>query len=112
MAENVGSEFHSENQVLAACRYALAKEIAFDPSVRQSLRAHFVSNATVSTEPTKRGQKDIDRMHPYWRFKRLVHKPIGKMKGVDFLHILTAEKKTIDHIIHWHTPSRPRRTGF
>jgi hypothetical protein len=46
-------------------RTVMAKELAFEPLVRQALRAKYLIHAVVSTSPTPRGLKEIDAFHPY-----------------------------------------------
>jgi transcription elongation factor SPT6 len=46
-------------------RDVMAKEIAFEPLVREALREQFIAHAVVNTELTLRGMKEIDPFHPY-----------------------------------------------
>jgi transcription elongation factor SPT6 len=59
-------EFLDVESVLKASRHVLAREIAFDPHVRTSLRSTFYDHVEISTFPTPKGRKDIDRHHDYF----------------------------------------------
>lgn len=63
-ADNV--DFVDVESVLKAARYAMAREIACDPHVRQSLRNTFYDHAKISTYPTPKGIKEIDRDHDFF----------------------------------------------
>eukprot|EP01103_Thecamoeba_quadrilineata_P002191 TRINITY_DN12187_c0_g1_i1.p1 TRINITY_DN12187_c0_g1~~TRINITY_DN12187_c0_g1_i1.p1 ORF type:complete len:1503 (+),score=258.15 TRINITY_DN12187_c0_g1_i1:257-4510(+) len=87
-------EFSDPESVLKACRLILAKEVAYDPHVRQALRPFFYERATVTTQPTLKGKKEIDEYHVYMGIKRLYRKPYSEFRsGHQFLEILKAEKE-------------------
>ncbi|ELR24047.1 S1 RNA binding domain containing protein [Acanthamoeba castellanii str. Neff] len=87
-------EFVDVESVLKASRYVLAREIAYDPHVRTSLRSTFYDHVEVSTFPTPKGRKEIDRLHEYFNVKRLEKKPIWAFKdSAQFLQIVKAEKE-------------------
>lgn len=91
--EYICPEFNNSEAVLKAARYALAQEIAVDPSVRQSLRITYESKVEISTTPTLKGKKDIDVFHPYKIVSRIERKPADKFLNDQFLLILKAEKE-------------------
>ncbi len=66
LIENNNSEFVTAEAVLKAARYVLARELAFDPHVRQSLRNTYHEHAEVSTYPTPKGKKEVDWYHAYF----------------------------------------------
>jgi transcription elongation factor SPT6 len=68
-------EFVDIESVLKACRYVLAREIAYDPHVRTSLRSTFYDHVEVSTFPTTKGRKEIDRLHEYFVRKNIPPPP-------------------------------------
>jgi transcription elongation factor SPT6 len=68
-------EFVDIGSVLKACRYVLAREIAYDPHVRTSLRSTFYDHVEVSTFPTTKGRKEIDRLHEYF-VRKIIPPPI------------------------------------
>lgn len=84
--------FLEADAVLRACRHIQAKEIAFEPRVRQWLRPRYAQAALLSTVATPRGKKELDAWHPHRAVKRLLNKPIAALRNsTQFLQILQAE---------------------
>jgi len=80
--------------VLRATRDMLAMEIAYEPHVRQVIRAAFQKGVVVSTTATEKGKQTIDTVHPYHGLQYLVDKSIHDFTGsAQFLLLEKAEKE-------------------
>jgi transcription elongation factor SPT6 len=81
-------------QVIANCRAFLARQIANDPYVRNSVRDIYTERLTVSTFPTEeKGIEEITYWHPFRNVKRLEKVPLSEFRHSDlFALILDAEK--------------------
>eukprot|EP01130_Rhizamoeba_saxonica_P014788 TRINITY_DN6498_c0_g1_i1.p1 TRINITY_DN6498_c0_g1~~TRINITY_DN6498_c0_g1_i1.p1 ORF type:complete len:1391 (-),score=418.40 TRINITY_DN6498_c0_g1_i1:106-4233(-) len=90
--EYITTSLNSVEDVLKACRFILAKEVAYDPQVRQAIRRVYWNYARISTEPTTMGKRAIDSFHRYRVIKRLKDKPADEFKADQFMMILEAEK--------------------
>ena len=75
-ARYVCEEFPTETEVEIAVRKVLCTELAAEPSVRKSVRDHYRHNATLSTEPTKKGIEVITPFHELFGLHKLDRKPI------------------------------------
>lgn len=87
-----GSRFQSRDAVLKAAIYMFSREISCDPLVRQTVRKFYFENAVINVRPTTIGMKEIDENHPCYRFKFLTNKPVSRLEGEQFLHLINAEK--------------------
>eukprot|EP00736_Rhodelphis_marinus_P000835 Rmarinus@m.21630 len=84
----------TEQQVIdGACEVA-ALELAYDPVLREYLRAFFWTHGLVSTAPTEKGKIELDSWHPLGGVRRLTDKPVGAFQGsIQFALIKLAEKE-------------------
>jgi len=62
---SVSVEFGTEDLVLQAAKTLLAKEIGYYPAIRKFARETALAMATISTQPTPIGKREIDVFHPY-----------------------------------------------
>ena len=64
---------------------SFAKELASDPFVREALSRFCWKRATISSNPTKAGVKEIcsDPTHPFFGVHRFVKKPVRSFSEVD-----------------------------
>lgn len=86
------SRFQTKEAVLKAANFMYSKEISSDPLVRKIVRKYYFENAVINIKPTSIGMKEIDENHPCYAFKFLKNKPVTRLVGDQFLHIITAEK--------------------
>ena len=72
------SEQNSEEmKVLSGgCDFA-ASELAAQPYVRSIFKNHFYQYGSVKTQPTEKGNKDLDVFHPSYRVKRINDEPVS-----------------------------------
>ncbi len=80
--------------LLSMCRELLAHLVANDPYVRESIRAAYLENGSISTHPTERGVEEIAYWHEYRDVKRLEGVPFKDFQTSElFVRILRAEKE-------------------
>ncbi|KAG9508769.1 Transcription elongation factor SPT6, partial [Fragariocoptes setiger] len=87
-----GSKFRTKEEILRAARYMYAKEIAFDPLVRQTVRKYYFDNAVINVRPTKVGMKELDENHPIYTYKYLKNFSVSKLTRDQFVQLTAAEK--------------------
>ena len=80
-----------------ACDY-YALTIGTHPYIKKLLWKHYVDNATLSTEPTQKGLKDLDINHELYKTKRILNRKVSSFfendnKGCDYMDILSSEKQ-------------------
>ncbi len=68
-----------EESVLKAARTLAAIELAYEPSVRASMRATFRANATFSSSPTAKGVEIIGPFHDLFGIHCIRNKPLYEM---------------------------------
>lgn len=90
-----GIRFPNRDSVLQAAVYMFSREISCDPTVRQTVRKHYFENAVINVKPTTLGMKEIDENHPCYTLKFLKNKPVARLVGENFLHIVNAEKDNL-----------------
>ena len=73
------------------CRF-LAAEIANYPYIKSFARKFFNQYATLTTTPTDEGKKELEALHPSYRVKRIIKKPIDSFDNDLFLDIVENEK--------------------
>ncbi len=95
VAPYVRREFgQTAESLLSICRELLAHQVASDPYVRESIRAAYLENGSVSTHPTERGVEEIAYWHEYRDVKRLEGVPFKDFENSElFVRILRAEKE-------------------
>jgi transcription elongation factor SPT6 len=75
--------FDSADKVLRGAMHMVAVELASEPAVRAAVRRLFSQHATLSTDPTPRGDEVLDPFHPYGVVKRLRDKPLRKFESTE-----------------------------
>jgi len=73
------------------CRF-MASEIFQDPIIRQHLKKLYFENVTLSTEPTLKGNKELDIFNPYYIVKRINRRPPGDFQDDLWLKMMKSEK--------------------
>ena len=68
------------------CRF-MANEIFYHPVIRRWVRNMYFERATISTETTLKGRKDLDLYHSLYPTKRIVKRPLKNFRGISLLHI-------------------------
>lgn len=90
--EYISPKFPTENEVLLAAKFAVARQISLEPMLRKSVRELYYERAKITVVPTKRGQKEIDEHHPIFTMKYLTGKPVNDFQGEQFLRLIMAEE--------------------
>lgn len=92
-ADYICTRFQTEQAVLQASRFMVAKEMSSNPLVRQCIRVVFNERAVVNVRPTVKGLRDgMDENHPCFTQKYLKEKPLTSFQDMQFLHLLQAEE--------------------
>lgn len=73
----LGVRFGKTEDVLEACKFVVARQIAQEPLLRKSVREIYFERARLSVKPTKQGDKEIDENHPCYGMKYLKNKPVS-----------------------------------
>jgi len=89
----INSQFQSEDQILKAISKFLAKGLSAHPDIRNFVKKLIFKKGLVSTEPSEKGEKELDVFSPFFKVKRLVDKPIAKFKDDSYflMHYLDKE---------------------
>jgi len=87
-----GIRFLTRESILKAATFMFSREISCDPLVRQTVRKYYFENAVINVRPTTLGMKEIDENHPCYAFKFLKNKPVARLMGEQFLHLVNGEK--------------------
>lgn len=82
--------FTTEEDVLHAAKFVVARQIAREPLLRKSVREIFYERAKVCVRPTKKGLKEIDEFHPCFTIKYLKDKPVRELCGDEYLKLSIA----------------------
>jgi transcriptional accessory protein Tex/SPT6 len=82
------------DDVLAGMRALLVEEMVAEPSVRRAVRSKYRAAVMLSTEPTEKGDLEIDPFHAYAPIKYLRNKPLRALHGTaQFLAVLKAARE-------------------
>lgn len=73
----LGVRFGKAEDVLEACKFVVARQIAQEPLLRKSVREIYFERARLSVRPTKQGEKEIDENHACYGMKYLKNKPVS-----------------------------------
>lgn len=76
------------------CRF-MANEIFYHPVIRRWIRNMYFERATISTEPTLKGKKDLDLYHLLYPAKRILKRPLKNFRDDLWLMMIEAEKKEL-----------------
>jgi len=68
-----------DEALLCARRYA-AFLLASNPLLRREVRKHYLEHGLVSTVPTAKGARELDETHEYASVRRIVQKPVARMR--------------------------------
>lgn len=74
------------------CRY-LSAEIANHPYIKSYVRKFFNQYATLTTNPTDEGKKELEALHSSYRVKRIIKKPIDSFDNDLYIDIIENDKK-------------------
>lgn len=74
------------------CRY-MASELFQEPLIRQQLQKLYFDSVTISTEPTLKGNKDLDIYHQAYLIKRLNRRPPQEFQDDLWLKMLKSERE-------------------
>lgn len=72
------------------CRF-MAQEIFHHPVIRKHVRQLYYEKVTISTEPTPKGQKELDITKYRYQVKRIDKRPISEFKNDVFMLIKDCE---------------------
>jgi len=90
----------------AACEF-IANEMVSNPIVREKLLELFHQIATIRTEPTKKGRKEIDVYDDNFKVKRIVNRKICNISGSQWMRILNCMKKGLI-VLRIHIPGEEK----
>lgn len=79
--QNIPDEFLNEllpssEKIIDAVKCILAIELAFEPTIRRTLREKFISTASISTKPTELGVENIHPFNELFGLHYLKQKPL------------------------------------
>mmetsp|Transcript_1566 Transcript_1566/g.5360 ORF Transcript_1566/g.5360 Transcript_1566/m.5360 type:complete len:1419 (+) Transcript_1566:173-4429(+) len=75
---------------LKAATHLLGLQIATEPKVRAHIKEFYGQRATVSTLPTPKGKELLTPFHRLCNIRCLLHKPLPRMSGSQYLQVLRA----------------------
>ncbi len=88
-----GQDLHEIEYLREVCGYA-ALEIQCNPQIRRSYKRFLMDFGSLQTQPTAKGNKVLDLLHPSYRVKRLSVKISDLLSDPDvFLDVLQQEKE-------------------
>ncbi len=90
--EYITTHFSTEDEVLNAAKFVVARQIASEPLLRKTVREIFYKRAKFCVRPTKKGLKEIDEAHNCFTIKYLKNKPVSEITGDEFLRLKIAEQ--------------------
>lgn len=93
--EFITSDFSTEEEVLNAAKFVVARQIAREPLLRKTIRDLFFKRAKFCVRPTKKGLKEIDETHPCFTIKYMRDKPVSELTGDEFLRLKIAEQDKV-----------------
>lgn len=93
--EYISPKFSTEDEVLHAVKFVVARQLSREPVLRKSVREIFFERAKISVAPTKKGSKEIDEHHPLYTMKYLKNKPVGDLEYEQFLRLFMGEDDKI-----------------
>lgn len=97
----ISPKFTTEEEVLYAAKFMVARQLAREPLLRKTVREIFCERAKISVSPTKKGIKEIDENHNCYGMKYLSNKPVRDLTGDQFLKLHIAEEdKLLNVTIH------------
>ena len=89
-AEYLNAKFANVEDVVKAAVYMVARQIAREPLVRQTVREIFQDRATVTVRPTAQGIKEIGEDHDVYTMKYLKDKPVKDFRDEEFVKLQAA----------------------
>ncbi|KAI8824048.1 SH2 domain-containing protein [Fimicolochytrium jonesii] len=94
-ARLTGALFATPEKVLDAARSMVAAEVAADPAFRSFVRKIYLSDATLTVTPTRKGKSEIDYNHPFYFFKYVTNKFLWDFHDGVFLQVMSAEDQKL-----------------
>lgn len=91
-ASKIATATFTKEKVLEAAIFMLSRQVSCDLLVRQTVRRYYFENAVINVRPTVAGMKEIDENHTCYPVKFLKNKPVSRLVGEQFLHIVNAER--------------------
>eukprot|EP01022_Parablepharisma_sp_SALTPOND_P008951 TRINITY_DN1373_c0_g1_i2.p1 TRINITY_DN1373_c0_g1~~TRINITY_DN1373_c0_g1_i2.p1 ORF type:complete len:1804 (-),score=237.19 TRINITY_DN1373_c0_g1_i2:8682-14093(-) len=88
-----GKDLLDEERVLMAVMKYAAEELSVLPVLRKMIREYYLANAVVSTEPTQKGEAELDVFNPSYRVKRILKRPITTFQNDLWLDIKHHESR-------------------
>lgn len=88
----ITTHFPTEEEVMNAAKFVVARQIASEPLLRKTVRDIFYKRAKFCVRPTKKGLKEIDETHNCYQIKYLKNKPVNELVGDEFLRLKIAEQ--------------------
>lgn len=89
----IRSGMASPQKVISMAVGMMTQEVAVDPLVRRAIRTKYETAGCVTVTPTEKGVSTIDKLHPYYPFKRLTQKNVREFRDGQFLQILQAQSE-------------------
>lgn len=77
IAKDYATNNHDEDHILTAATKYAAEELSMLPSLRKFIREFYLKYAFVSTEPTSKGEVELDAFNHSYRVKRIFRRPIS-----------------------------------
>lgn len=93
----VTADLADAKAALSSARNLYVQELLHDPIVRKQMRTSYKEIAEFSIEPTEKGIKQIDELHPYYAFKYAEEISISQIRHAPglLLQILKAEEDNL-----------------
>jgi len=63
-----------------AINYLASEIAATQPGLRKKLKKYMLEHCLLSTTPTSKGEKELDSLHPCYRVKRILKRPLSTLK--------------------------------
>jgi len=87
------TRYSSVLEVLVNTCSLIGDKMAAHPLIRKFVLEKYMKGLRVSTNPTEKGESELDCFHPSYRIKRLKIVPIDKLQDETWLEILRAKER-------------------
>lgn len=87
--------------LVLACTH-IGDEMAAHPDIRKFVRERYMQGLRISTNPTEKGESELDCFHPDYKIKRLSIIPIEKFKDDTWLRIQRAKDRGLIEVVYDH----------
>lgn len=88
----ITTQFTTEEEVIDATKFVVARQLAREPLLRKCVREIFYERAKINVKATKKGLKEIDEFHSCFTIKYLKNKPVRELTGDEFLRLHIAQQ--------------------